>query len=42
MTRGLLTILVLLAILPGPANAGQALEIYYTSNTNGEYAPCPT
>ncbi|MGE4265666.1 MAG: hypothetical protein AB7E46_14475 [Desulfovibrio sp.] len=41
MTRGLLTLLALLAILPGTANAGQALEIYYTGNTYGYYEPCP-
>lgn len=38
-------LLALVSLLPGTAlaaNAGQALEIYYTANTYGEYDPCPT
>lgn len=38
-------LLALVSLLPGAAlaaSSGQALEIYYTSNTNGEYDPCPT
>ncbi|MBI5520637.1 MAG: hypothetical protein HY916_11345 [Desulfovibrio sp.] len=38
-------LLALASILPGAAyaaSAGQALEIYYTANTYGEFDPCPT
>ncbi|MBU1041124.1 MAG: hypothetical protein KKF77_08505 [Proteobacteria bacterium] len=38
-------LLALVSLLPGAAlaaSSGQALEIYYTANTNGEYDPCPS
>ncbi len=41
MLRGVLTLMVLFSLLPGTAQAGQALEIFYTGNSYGQYDPCP-